>query len=285
MDMPGYTLMASPTVYSGQIIKSGIQADSTNNHPIKISLNISIYQDNDLLKTIYGTEKVLNPGELTELSWRVPETAGAPIALVGYSLSSEESTTGFIYIDFLTWEGTPKVIFKRPEFCGKMWRRAWVNAVDHFDEWPSESYRLVQDHDRGMIIQGSREWSDYSISADITPQMMRAGGICACVQGLKRFYSLVLSDEGKIKLVKALDGDRVLAEKHFVWSVGETYLLSLKIHGNHIQGLIGDQLLFDEVDDNNPLICGSVGLVCEEGCFSTDAVYIQPNELSFQKHF
>jgi ADP-ribosylglycohydrolase len=48
MDMPGYTLMASPTVYSGQIIKSGIQADSTNNHPIKISLNISIYQDNDL---------------------------------------------------------------------------------------------------------------------------------------------------------------------------------------------------------------------------------------------
>ena len=156
-----------------------------------------------------------------------------------------------------------------------MWRRAWVDGVDQFSpRWP-EPYRIVQNHRTGLLIQGTREWTDYRASADVTLHLVMAGGIGARVQGMRRYYALLLCSDGKARLVKALDGDTILAEADFFWKLGGTYEFSLQVVGNHLEGSIDGQALFNVDDTDRPLNSGGVALICEEGCLSTDAVTVQ----------
>ena len=53
--------------------------------------------------------------------------------------------------------------------------------------------------------------------------MAKAAGIAARVQGLRRYYALLLCDDGKARLIKALDGDTVLAEAEFPWRQGSIH--------------------------------------------------------------
>ncbi len=93
----------------------------------------------------------------------------------------------------------------RPDDGGTMWRHAWVNAVDRFDErWP-EPYRLIHDRGVGMLIQGTREWRDYEVSADITPRLAASAGIAARVQGVARLPA-ALTDRSAVQLVRMHDG-------------------------------------------------------------------------------
>ena len=59
---------------------------------------------------------------------------------------------------------------------GSMWRRAWVNGVDMMSRG-TEMFRLIQNKGLGLIMQGTREWRDYSVSASVTPHLARRCGI------------------------------------------------------------------------------------------------------------
>jgi hypothetical protein len=59
-----------------------------------------------------------------------------------------------VYLDFLTWDGTPDATFTRPAFAGTMWRSAWANAVDQYEGRWAEPFRLMQNEGTGMLIQG-----------------------------------------------------------------------------------------------------------------------------------
>ena len=65
------------------------------------------------------------------------------------------------------------------------------------------------------------------------------------VQGMRRYYGLMLGPDGKAQLVKALDGTHLLAEKEIGWRLRSTYDLKLRVAGNHIQGWVNDEKLFD----------------------------------------
>ncbi len=102
-----------------------------------------------------------------------------------------------------------------------MWRKAWVNGVDIFGErWWPDPYRLVQNEGRGLLMQGTCEWIDYQANSTVTIHLAKAAGIAARVQGLRRYYAILLCDDGKARLIKALDGDNVLAEVDFPWTAG-----------------------------------------------------------------
>jgi len=75
-----------------------------------------------------------------------------------------------------------------------MWRRAWVQGVDHHDQTPSEEYRVIQDEGRGLLMQGTREWTDYQVSARVTSHLIAAGGVGIRVQGMRRYYGLLRRD-------------------------------------------------------------------------------------------
>ncbi|MCS7221531.1 MAG: ADP-ribosylglycohydrolase family protein [Anaerolineae bacterium] len=281
-DMPGYGLIASPTLYPGQTVRAGVIADRGNTTPITCRLYLRKYGANDELVRLYGPEAVLAPGSSHEFTWSIGDADGEPIAEIGIELRTETDSTsirradGTVYLDYLTWNGAPEVRLTRPAANNTMWRRAWVDGVDQFARFWPEPYRLVQNEGRGLLIQGTREWRDYRVTADVTPHMVKAAGIAARVQGMRRFYALLLCHDGKARLLKALDGDTILAEADFPWQFGETHELSLQVMGCRLQAWVDGRLLFDMEDGDRPLDGGGVALVCEEGRTATHIVTIQP---------
>jgi len=276
IDMTGYALLASPTLYPGQEVRARVVADGTNKEAVTCRLFIRAYGANDELTTTCGPQAVLGGGEDHEFQWRVDDTAGQPIAQAGVEISSDEATSGTVYLDYLTWEGTPDVELRRPAEGGTMWHRAWVNGVDRFEPHWSEPYRLIQNQGRGLLIQGAREWTDYQVHATITPHMIAQAGLAARVQGMRRYYALLLGKNGKARLVRELDGEKVLAETDFPCVPAVTYGLSLRVKGNRLQASVDGEVLFDLEDDEPLLHGGAVALICEEGYMASDGVRVQP---------
>jgi len=279
LKMGGYGVMASPTLYPGQTIKARLEAEISNHHPLVCRLFISAYGSDDRFVQFTGPDVILEPGKEAYLEWTTPlpfYLIGMPIAEVGLEVSKEKVIEGArIYLDYLTWDGCPSVILKRPEHNGTAWRSAWINGVDHFQSLP-ETYRLIQDEGRGLLIQGCREWKDYQVSADISPHMVKSAGIAARVQGMRRYYAFLLCEDGKARLIKMNDYETILAEKNTGWRLGDGSNLSLKIVGNHLTAYWDGFVVFDCIDHDEPFLNGAIALVVEEGRTSTGGVSIFP---------
>jgi ADP-ribosylglycohydrolase len=257
LGMTGYELQASPTLYPGQIVRARIDA--------RCRLVVRVYDAAEELVTLRGPVEAGG-----DVSWRVPDTGGRPIAEVGVEVTGEQVA----HLELLTWDGAPDVRLTRTEDGGSMWRRAWVQGVDRFEpHWP-EPYRLIQNRGRGLLIQGTREWRDYEVRAAVAPEMVRAAGIAARVQGLRRYYGLLLCSDGAARLVKELDGAAILGEAPFACEFGETHELALRVTGSRIEASVDNAVRFEAIDPD--LAGGAVALVCEEGCLTCDAVCVSP---------
>ncbi len=274
--MPGYGLSASPSVYPGQVVRALVEAGETNVGPITAGLYLRYYGANDALVHLAGPSVHLAPGIRRALTWRLTDMAATPIAEMGVELSATQRSDGTVYLDHLTWDGAPDTVFERPAHNGTLWRQAWVDAVDHFQPNFKESFRLAQDEGTGLLITGTREWTDYEASATITPFLLAAGGLAARVQGLRRYYALLLGDDQYVRLVKALDGERVLAEAELPVAWGRGYALRLRVRGTHLEALVDQQPLFAVEDTDQPLLNGGIGLVVREGALATEAVRVRP---------
>lgn len=176
----------------------------------------------------------------------------------------------------LTWDGAPDTTLSRPAGSDELWRQAWVNGVDQWEpRWP-EAFRVVQNEGTGLLIHSTREWRDYTVQAALTPHLAVAAGIAARVQGMRRYYALLLVPGG-VRLLKALDGETTLAEADFAWAFGETHQLELAVADARLSGSVDGRLLFSVTDDERPLDVGGVALVITEGCVATDAVVVRPH--------
>jgi ADP-ribosylglycohydrolase len=274
--MAGYELLASPTLYPGQTVRAGLSAGEDNGGAITCHLYHRFYGPDDLLARTYGPQITLPPGCQRDVAWAVGSTGGAPIAEIGVEIRSDRRADGSVYLDYLTWDGEPDVVLERPPGEGTMWRRAWVNGADQFQTLDGAPYCIVQNQGTGLLMQGTRQWTDYCLTATITMDLATAGGVAIRVQGLRRYYALLLCRDGFVRLVKSLDGSEVLAETSYRWVFGAPYTLSLQGSGPRLQAWADDALLFDLQDGNRPLAGGAAALICQEGSLSSGAVRIQP---------
>ena len=264
-DGKGYALMASPRVYPGQTLSAHVSGTGS------ASLYVASYGDDD--------EVIISRGESVQLmetgiELGMPIPAVQPVFEVGVELAD----AGVAYLDCLSWSGEPDVSFQQPsgprgKSPASMWRRAWVNGVDEL--WTFvESFRLMQNEGRGLIIQGTRDWHNYSVNADVTPHMAKAAGIAARVQGMRRYYGLLIGEDQQARLVKMVNDETVLASSPFNWSFGETVELNLSVSGNELKGTVNGNVLLQATDDE--LISGGIALVSEEGRTATNVVRVQP---------
>jgi ADP-ribosylglycohydrolase len=268
----GYSLVASPTLYPGQKVRAAVSADPAGSGPVRCRLFLRHYGEKDALVTVIGPEETLAPGAERELVWRVPDTGGQPIARIGLELLSDVRAGGTVYLDYLTWDGAPETRLWRPEKAGTAWSKAWVNAVSNFQEWGG----VIQNEGRGMLIQGTREWTDYAVTATISPHMGEKSGIAARVQGLKRYYGLLLCRDGKVRLIKALDGDKTLSESPLAVEPDAKYELKLTVKGNRVTGWVNGKQVAEAVDSDRPLSGGAIALVIEEGRMQVLEVGVSP---------
>lgn len=283
--MRGYSLIASPTLYPGQVLRAGVCASETNSAPLQASLLVYYYDANDQPARVSSQAYTLLPGESSEFTWTVPALDNQPIFSVGVEVLplGGASTPGAIYLDYLTWDGVAKTTFSSPAgsqmpYPGPtLWRQAWVNAVDQWERWYQQAFRIIQNEGRGMIITGAREWKDYRISAEITPALLKAGGLALRVQGLLRYYALELTGAQTVRLVRVYDGEQsILAEGPCPWQLWQPLKLSLEAKGEQLRAWVKDELVFEVSDLASPLSEGAVGLVIEEGHMMTPAIEVEP---------
>jgi ADP-ribosylglycohydrolase len=283
--MRGYTLLASPTLYPGQTVRARVVVGRESDRPVRVGLHARVYGPDETLSLLQGPARALAPGEGATLEWRVPPTDGQPVARVGLEIASDARASGTLILDWLTWGGPPEATLGQPEAGGaqRIWQRAWVNAADHAHFGPAERpYRVMQDQGTGLLIQGEREWRDYTVSVTVTPALARSAGVAACVQGQKRYLALLLCRDGFVRLVKALDGLTTLAEAPFAWEFDRAYTLTLTTRGSHLEGRVengptgsGPSALV-AADGDRPLASGAVALVVEEGRIDAGPVQIRP---------
>ena len=188
-----------------------------------------------------------------------------------------------VYVDTLTWDGIPNVTFSRPSGDGEfpweppqVWRRGWVNGLDLWESWWPEPFRLIQNQGRGLITQGTREWTDYEVAATVIPVLMDQGGIGIRVQGMRRYYALMLCDDNKARFIKALNGDTGLAEAVLPWRYNQEYALRLQAEGTELRAWVNGELLMTAQDEEQPLTGGAAAFVIEQGNMMSNAMTVRP---------
>ena len=200
-----------------------------------------------------------------------------------------EPTSGKILINYLNISGTPKMTFRRPdhideykrgifykeEVYGQLWKRAWVNDVDKWQYRHNESFKVVRGIGRGHIMTGSETWKDYSISSKISIPLASAAGLIVRSQGLKRYYSLELTSENKLKINKMEYELKTLNEIDFNLEYFKDYDLKFKVDGNKLQGYVDNQLLIEAEDSSNPFEEGMMGFLTENGAIQSNSISIE----------
>lgn len=251
--MGGYQIVASPTLTSGQTLRARVSAPGAR-------LCIGVYDAEDQIRYVESPESPTN-----DLAWEVPDTGGYPIAEVGVSRAQE----GTWYLDWLTWTGAPRATYR--QVTGSTWREAWVNGVTEFNSW-LPGFAIIQNEGTGLLMTGTREWGDVEVSATVTVQLASRAGVAVRVQGMRRYYALVLDRDGYLRLVRAREGDTVLAETAFAWKFDVAYAMRLSVAGNRLVGRVGD-VEIEAVDDGLP--SGGIGLVLTEGRLSTPEISVR----------
>jgi hypothetical protein len=278
-----YALFASPTLYPGQIVRAEVETDAANADEVQCGLYIHYYGLNDKYELLSGPTKILSPGTRETYTWTIPNLGGLPVAAIGLELYGKNGVCGTLYLDYLTWSGAPKLVLTRPAgelrspanaVGGSMWRRAWVDGMDDWGTRWLPSYHLVQNEGTGLIMQGSHEWTDYQVEAKMQLHLITSCGVAVRVQGMRRYYALLICNDGQARLVKVMDGKHELASSPFAFALEQTYALRLQVSGNRLQGWIDGVQLFDCIDGDTPLDGGSVALVVEEGCITCDSVSV-----------
>jgi hypothetical protein len=270
--MPGYNLVACPTLYAGQTVRARLVAEA-GQPPLACRLFVKAYGADDTLLH-FSPAAVLPPGGEQRLEWRVPFTGGAPIYAVGLEIAAETAAEGRLYLDYLTWDGTPDTPLQSE--AGQHWQAAWVNAVDQFAAGWLAPYNLVQNRGTGLLIHGTDDWHDYRVQGVVRTYVCAACGIAARVRGLRRWYALLLV-EGGARLVKRLDDNEVvLAEAEFEWAINTPYELALDAQAHLLRGWLDGRQLFEVQDYDSPLLTGAAAFIVTEGNLLADGLTVGP---------
>jgi hypothetical protein len=169
-----------------------------------------------------------------------------------------------------------------------MWRRAWVEGVDHFmDNAGSHLDRhlsMAQDRGRGLVQHGTREWRDYEVTATITPHLADVTGISVRTQGMRRYYGVLVSRDGVVRLVKVVDeSEAVLAEAKLDWELDSEYRIAVSVIGQpgsvrlvaSVNGAVLEAT--DHSDDaGTRLDGGALGVVVDTGAIQVGSVTVRP---------
>jgi len=280
-----YNFISCPLLYSGQNIESEIIFKSNSQKPITVTCFINVFGEEDNYERMNSESVVLFPDKSQKLKWKIPSTEGNPITQVGFSIESDEANSGSLILNYLTFTGEPNCKFSKPKHIGKhkrgvkfsnakMWKASWVDALDKWDSG-ERTFRVCKDSGRGMLITGTDLWKNYKVTSDIAIQRVKTGGLAARVQGLNRYYGLVISASNKLQLIKVINEPKVLKEIDFDLEYYKDYKLSLKVEDNKLSGYLDNKVVLECTDNSDVLENGAMGLIVEDGTMVTDEVIVE----------
>lgn len=275
LKMRTYDLMASPRIHAGQTLRAVIRAEAGNTGAVEARLRIRHYDADDKLVDIdMPTGTLLSAGQSATLEWTVPETGYQPIAEVGIVLTAPEGRgNGRIVLESLTWDGCPDVTFRRPQGPGEFWRRAWVSNVHFFSKHFPQDIRISQNRGSGVILQGTRDWTDYAVEADLMLHLGEFGGLVFRAEGQRRYYAARITRKGELQIVRRLDGaEDVLATAALEIPFETAFTMVASAKGDRLSVTVGGVSI--EANDGT-FKGGAAGMEIHEGALSSTRIRIR----------
>ena len=287
-EIVGYKLLASPTLHSGQLIRARVELDAAATGGVACRLCAAVYGSEGDLAYRSSEPVSVAPGAGTELTWEMPDTDGYPIGRVGVEAAAANgaAVAGPLYLDWLTWSGAPRANLGRPAGAAPVprekrfgyrpwWARAWVDACDTIWFRPDEeAFRLIHNEGVGLAMQGTEEWTDYRVIASVRVHMAHAGGIAVRAGGMQRYYALLISYDGAVRLVRQVNGSIVMAYAQLDGDPNACHRLTLEVNGTTIRGAVeGGPTL---IGTDSALRGGGVALVSQEGRVEVHDVTVEP---------
>ncbi|OLP62544.1 hypothetical protein BJF93_01760 [Xaviernesmea oryzae] len=276
LKMRTYDLMASPRLHPGQRLSAVVRAEAGLSGTVEAKLRIRHYGADDKLVEIDMPDgKMLSAGDEAVLEWTVPDTGYQPIAEVGLVLTARSGrASGRLLLDRLTWTGCPDVTFRRPAGAGDFWRRAWVSNVHFFSKHFPQDIRISQNRGAGLILQGTRDWTDYAVEADLMLHLGTYGGLVLRAQGQRRYYAARITRDGELQLVKRRDDtEEVLARATLSIPFETGFQMVAQAEGDRLAVTVGAVSL--EARDGS-FAGGAAGMEVHEGALSSTHIRIRP---------
>ena len=271
-----YELMATPLLYPGQQVSAQVCLPDSSG-PCLVCLCLRRYGADDQLVLVTGDQSPLAPGESKRLEWRLPDCGGQPIAEVGLVVEPLKDIKTNVFLEYLKWVGTPELTLLRPEETGTFWRRAWVNNVDVFSKWFPQGFHISNESADGLIIHGTNQWENYTVTAEVVTHLGTHAGLAARVQGLRRYYAALITRDGFFKIVRVRDDQMsVLSEAPFDMQFDVPVTLSMTVKDNIISASANSTSLSVEDLSDTAILCGGIGLVIASGAASADVIRVDP---------
>ncbi|PZM08768.1 ADP-ribosylglycohydrolase family protein [Rhizobium tubonense] len=276
LNMRTYDLMATPLVYPGQVVKARVVADAGSLGSVEVKLRARVYDEHDQMRDVEGEAKRIGAGEEAMLEWQLPEMGGQPIAELGLVIAStDKRADGRLLVDYLRWDGAPAFTLRRPQGDGDFWRMAWVNGASFFSKRFPQAFRISQTVGEGIIIHGTRQWTDYQASGDVMLHLGNYGGLAVRAQGLRRYYGARVTREGKMQIVRVRDEDiRILAEAAFKTEFEKPIAMRVAATGNRIVFEADGVLISAEDNAPGAFNDGGIGLIVHQGALSSNEIRI-----------
>ena len=279
----GYGLHGSPALHPGQRLRYAVSAAAGNRETLRLA-PVTAAATEQGVSHLPGPPLTLAPGASADAAWVVPETGGDPLAEVGLQFTGP-GAAGTVYLDYLGWDGVPCARLGRPGGAPaaggrpltreQPWRRAWADGIDQFENRArAEDFRLLQNRGTGLLIRGDRDWRDYAFAATVRIHMARSGGIGVRVQGMRRYYALLVTGSGLVRLVRRRHQEAVLAETRLRGRPDQPHRLILAVRGSTLTGCVDGETVCSASD--SMLDGGAVALLCEEGRVEVSDVKIGP---------
>ena len=278
---PRYDPAFSPVLYAGQTARAMvlIPADQATTVPVVASAGFFVRTLAPAPGTRAGADHFgsftkLIPGVWTSLEWTIPVVQGM-ITEIGIEFRVEQNNTtysGPVYVDEFRWHGPARLSLDFADAVPAFGAIAgWTYAKGH---WRLEDNAYVGScADYGETYTGSPEWTDLDVEACLTPERGPWHLVLARVQGCRRSYGAGLGPDGRLVIVKNLDGRwEVAASSPYAWRTGISYRIGVTVRGTRVEVRAqqeGDsphsQVLSWEDMSNEPLTHGCVGLSVREG--------------------
>jgi len=276
LNMRTYDLMATPLVYPGQTVRARVKADSANRGAVDVRLRIRVYNARDELSDIDAQPVRIEAGAETTLQWTLPQTDGQPIAELGLAITGMgKRCDGRLLVDYVSWDGAPNFALKRPAGDCDFWRMAWVNGASFFSKRFPSAFRIAQNQGEGIIIHGTRQWTDYEASGNVMIHLGNYGGMTIRTQGLRRYYGARVTRDGKMQIVKVRDEKtEVLAETAFSTEFEKNIAMTVTAQGSRISFVADGVSLTADDNANDAYHDGGVGLLVHEGALSSNEIRI-----------
>ena len=257
-----YTPSMSPVVYPGQTLTSAV------NPGRGCGARLFAY---DLLSGRYFYGGAAEPDDTgwAELSLHIPGGNDALIEKIGVEFTAPEGGTLDAYIDFLEVSGSPDYVLDFEKSGMQYW------TFSHKDVAQCSYYKgkwLVRGDamhgscaDRGEIYTGGHDFTDYELSAWMTPVIGDNHFLLFRVQGAVRSYAAGFAANGRLSLMKNNNGYDQLASCGFAWKHGTDNKLTVRVQNNKIEIICNGETMIEYEDNENPYLRGAVGAAVFSG--------------------